>query len=97
MIIASGSISLQDLLSFDLQQVQSHLRSLHSIERAQESPERFYDETRGIQIIVHIIDEFLSQQFIRLNTANRSHLLDLRAILYSAYQSRLNLLSRVSE
>ena len=88
---ATTSISLEDLLSFDLQQVQSHLNSLHSNNHARDYSERFQSETHGIYTIVHIIDEFLYQQVIQINTANRSHLLALRAILYSDYQLRLSL------
>ena len=90
-------ISLEELLSFDLQQVQLHLDTLHSSTRAQESPERFHNEIRGIYTIVHIIDEFLNQQIIQIHTTDRSHLLALRAILYSAYQSRLILISGYAE
>ena len=58
---AHRSISLEELLSFDLQQVQVHLDLLHSSTRAQESPGNFHNETRGIYTIVYTIDEFLNQ------------------------------------
>ena len=90
MNITPSLISLEDLLSFNLQQVQSHLDSLHSNHRARNFPDRFQNETTSIYIIVRIIDEFLNQQAIHITTSNRLHLLGLRAILYTDYQLRLN-------
>ena len=60
----SRYISLEDLLSFDLQQVQLYLNSLHSNNRPQYSPGQFHNETRGIYNIIFTIDEFLNQQII---------------------------------
>ena len=67
-----------------------------SLNRAEDSIERYYEATRGIYSIIHIIDDLLYQQITRLSTENRSHLLALRNLLYRHYQSRLDLLSEYS-
>ena len=88
-------ISLQDLLLLNLDQVQAYLTSIHSLDGAENNIERYYEATRGIYTIIHIIDEALQHHSLIFSTEQSLHLANLRRILYAAHQSRLSVLSDI--
>ena len=90
----SDFISLDQLLTLSIDEVQAHLNSLQwpSINDL-ESLEAFYKETRAILLIIFVIDAFLAQSFLIHYIESQSHLFALRTILDDEHQTRLDFLS----
>jgi hypothetical protein len=65
MDFSSGFITLDGLLTLNLDQVQAHLNSLQwPAINDLESVEAFYRETRAIFMIIIVIDAFLAQTLV---------------------------------
>ena len=90
----SGSISLEQLLTLNIDEVQAHLNSLQwSSLNDRASLETFYKETRAILLIIFIIDTFLAQPLLIYYIEYQSHLFALRTVLNDEHQTRLDFLS----
>jgi len=90
----SGYITLDGLLSLNIDQVQAHLNSVQWPDRiAVELDDVFYRETRAIFLITTAIDAFLEQTIVISCFTSQSHLLALRLVLLDEHQARLIYLS----
>ena len=89
-----GIITLDQLLALDLDEVQLHLDSSETPNFSNtKSTATFYRETQGIFLIIFLVDQFVIQPSLISNTEAIAHLNNLRSILATEYQSRLDLLS----
>jgi|GWRWMinimDraft_5_1066013.scaffolds.fasta_scaffold19312_2 hypothetical protein len=94
MDFSSGYITLDSLLTLNLDQVQTHLNLMQwPAINDLESIEAFYRETRAIFMIIIAIDAFLAQTLVIRCFGSQSHLFALRLILLDEHQTRLNYLS----
>ena len=93
-----GFITLEGLLSLNIDQVQAHLNSLQwpSISDAQ-SFDVFTKETTAIFLIITFIDTILVVPTSLRCVESQSHLIELRTILIDEHNSRLIHLSRCHE
>ena len=93
MEFSSGFITLDGLLSLNINQVQAHLNSLQLPNANDLEPfDVFCRETRAIFLITVFIDAVLAQPFLIRCVQSQSHLLALRLILIDEHQSRLTYL-----
>jgi len=94
MNVSSGIITLDQLLALDLDQVQLHLDSLEPPNFSDpESTEIFHRETQGLFLIVFLVDQFVIHPSLLHNTEAIVYLNNIRAILATEYQSRIDFLS----
>jgi hypothetical protein len=85
-----GFISLDSLLSLNIDEVQAHLNSVQWPSLTDLCPSNvFYQETRAISLITAAIDSFLVLPLLIPNTDNRSHLQSLRTVLVDEHHSRI--------
>ena len=89
-----GFVTLDGLLSLNIDQVQAHLNSVQWPDpNAVEISDVFYQETRAIYLITTAIDAFLEQTIVIRHNTSHTHLLALRTVLLEEHQTRLTYLS----
>ena len=94
MAYSAGGITLDGLLSLNVDEVQAHLNSIQWPHLSDTSPFTvFYQETRAISILIATIDSFLMQTELNQDIASRGHLLALRNALGDEYRTRLSYMS----
>jgi hypothetical protein len=92
------SITLDSLLTLNIEEVQAHLNSVQWPNPTDFSPFAvFYQETRAIFLITATIESFLAQPLLIPDTATRSHLLALRTVLDDEHRTRLHFMSTNNE
>ena len=91
---SSGFVTLDGLLSLNIEEVQAHLNSLQWPSHNDTNLlDIFYRKTRAIFLILTAIDAFLAQPFLVQGTEHRSQLFNLRTVLVNEHQTRLSFLS----
>ena len=89
-----GYITLDSLLTLNIDEVQTHLNLVQWPNPNDLSPFTvFYQETRAIFLITATIESFLAQPLLIPDTATRSHLLALRTVLDDEHRTRLHFMS----
>ena len=89
-----GYITLDSLLTLNIDEVQAHLNLVQWPNPNDFSPFAiFYQETRAIFLITATIESFLAQPLLIPDTATRSHLLALRTVLDDEHRTRLHFMS----
>ena len=93
----SNSITLEQLLALNLDEVRNYLDTLQppSIDNS-DSLEKFYRETRGILLIIFLVDEFMIHPFLLNNFEAQTKLSNLKAILVEEHQSRLQFIASLT-
>ena len=89
---SSGFITLDGLLSLNIEEVQAHLNSVQwpiANELDSYSYNVFYSETRAIFLITIFIDAVLQQPLLFRCSESQAHLFALRSILIDEHQTRL--------